>query len=108
MMMDHITWSKREKQIARKAFDDAYERECAAMGEKVREMANSIAEPDDIWALHSFLSKRRREIDKAYDYRYSVLITVFGLSMRTGWLTEDDLEGLSEDKISKIVVISEL
>ena len=101
-------WSKTEKEIARQAFGRAYERECKELSNKVKEMANTAKTPEDIWELHEFLTEKRKEIDEKYDYRYSVLILVFGRLLREGWIGLDDLEGLDEDKISKIKNIAGL
>lgn len=40
--------------------------------------------------------------DGQFEYRYSVLIFVFGNLIRSGRLSEGDLRGLSEDKLSSI------
>ncbi len=95
-------WSKNEKVVARKAFDKAYERETRTLANEVKEMANSIKIPNDIWELHDFLKEKKREINGKYDYRYSQLIFVFGRLLNEGWLDVDDFEGLNEDKITKI------
>lgn len=100
-------WSKTEKEVAREAFGRAYERECKELSNKVKEMANTAKTPKDIWELHEFLTEKRKEIDEKYDYRYSVLILVFGKLLREGWIGLDDLEGLNEDKITKIKNIAE-
>lgn len=39
---------------------------------------------------------------RKYNYRYSVLIIVFGTLMREGLINENNLEGLSEDKMKVI------
>jgi len=95
-------WTKAEKQIARRAFDLAYDRECRAIAAEVRKRLNMAQEAKDIWALHDFLSKRRQQIDHDYDFRYSALTMVFGLLMRRKWLSEEDLHGLSDDKLMVI------
>ena len=101
-MMRELKWSPAEKAIARKAFDRALQRELEEVMRKAREMAARIAEPSELWELEEFLSKRRREIDRKYDYRYSVLPTVFGILIREGRLKEEELHGLREDKLSRI------
>lgn len=106
--MNHIKWSKTEKQIARKAFEKAYERECADLAKKIRAKAEKITEPDEIWHLHDFLHKKKKEIDDKYDYRYSILILVFARLIKEGSLRFDDLEGLAEEKISKISSLVEV
>ena len=58
--------------------------------------------PSDLWQIHDYLSGQRITVDKTFDYRYSVLLSVFGHLLREGWLTEADLAGLQQDKIEKI------
>jgi hypothetical protein len=95
-------WTKREKIVARRAFDNAYRKECKEIINKIREIANDASEPDDIWRLCDFLDEKSKEIGIKYDYRYSVLILVFARLLKEGWITVDDLEGLKEDKIERI------
>lgn len=106
--MQDETWSKREKAVARRAFEQAYAREISALAEEVRRRAEKITEPSDIWTLHDFLSRERRATDEKYDYRYSVLIVVFARLIREGWLSEEELEGLGEDKLERIRLVLEL
>jgi len=86
----------------------AYERENKELVNKIKEMANTAKTPEDIWQLHDFLTEKRREIDNKYDYRYSVLMFVFGRLIREGWLGLDDLEGLDKHKIAKIKHIANM
>jgi hypothetical protein len=69
---------------------------------EVRFKLESIDEIRSIWKIHDFLSKKRKETDLKYDYRYSVLISVFGRLLADGYLEIDDLSGLKEDKLEKI------
>ena len=100
--MRDIKWSKTEKKTAHKAFDLAYKRECAALIKKIQSKAEKLSVPDDIWNLHDFMTKEIRNIGKTYDYRYSVLLRVFAQLIRDEWLNINELEGLSEDKMSRI------
>lgn len=95
-------WTKKEKDIARRAYNMALEREGKKLLERLKEMAISAKNREDIWRIHDFLTKRRKDIGQKYDYRYSVLIPVFGRLIREGWIGLDDLDGLAEDKIAKI------
>lgn len=100
--MHDETWSKGEKAIARRAFDAALDREYAALTDEVRRRANAIAEPHQIWALHDFLTRTRKDIDRKYDYRYSQLVIVFALLIRDERLSEAELAGLAEEKLARI------
>jgi hypothetical protein len=96
------TWSGAEKKIARKAFDRAFERQCATITEKAQQMLATTSPPHGIWQVHDYLSRERKKVDQTYDYRYSVLISVFAQLLRQGWLKKTDLAGLPPDKIELI------
>ncbi len=78
-----------------------------AIAHAVRKMAAAINEPSDIWELHDYLTEKRNETDRKYDYRYSVLLSVFGLLMSEGWIKQEDLVGLSDEKLQEIRRIAE-
>lgn len=99
---DDVKWSPEEKKLARKVFELAYERKCAALLAKVRSMLARDPSSSVIWDLHDYLSEERKAVDKTFDYRYSVLVDVFGTLLREGWLKEEDLAGLAEEKIERI------
>jgi hypothetical protein len=96
------SWSKKEKAIARRAFEDAYEKECKDLIKEIQKRANEAKDPIDIWRLHDFLTKRIKEIEDKYDYRYSMLILVFARLIKEGWITVGEIEGLNENEIAKI------
>jgi len=96
------TWSKSEKVIARTAFDAALKRELQDVMRKTKQMANQIKEPADVWELEHYLTERRKEIDRKYDYRYSQLTQVFGRLLYEKRLGEKELGGLREDRLKLI------
>ena len=100
--MNRDKWTKKEKTVARRAFENAYKKECGEIIKEIREIANNASEPDEIWRLHDFLDEKREEIYIKYDYRYSVLILVFARLLKEGWITVNDLKGLEADKIDRI------
>jgi hypothetical protein len=91
-----------EKLVARRAFDMALGKELEALIREAKGRAARIEEPPELWALESWLTERRREIDRRYDYRYSILPLVFAQLLRNGRLTEDDLHGLEGEKLDLI------
>ena len=96
------TWSRSEKAIARTAFDAALKRELQDVMRKAKQMANQIKDPTDVWELERYLTERRKEIDRKYDYRYSQLTQVFGRLLYEKRLAEEELGGLREDKLESI------
>src|ERR1700726_2287862 len=95
-------WSRSEKIIARKAFDAALGRELHEVIQETQKMASQIQEPSDLWDLEHYLTQRRKEIDRKYDYRYSQLTLVFGKLLYEKRLREEELLGLGEDKLNSI------
>jgi len=95
-------WSRSEKAIVRNAFDAALGRELLEVIQKAKQMANKIQQSSDLWDLEHYLTKRRKEIDRKYDYRYSQLTQVFGRLLHEKRLREDELRGLREDKLKSI------
>ena len=98
----HWKWSQEEKVIARRAFDMALRQELDDVIRETKARSAQIAQPSDLWDLESYLTQRRTQIDREFDYRYSVLPVVFARLIRTGRLTEHDLDGLAEDKLKFI------
>jgi hypothetical protein len=65
-------------------------------------MASQIQQSSDLWDLEHYLTQRRKEIDRKYDYRYSRLTHVFGRLLHEGRLHQEELRGLREDKLKSI------
>jgi steroid 5-alpha reductase family enzyme len=97
-----LTWSPAEKAIARKAFDAALSRELHEVIQEAKQMASQITQSSDLWDLEHYLTQRRKEIDRKYDYRYSQLTHVFGKLLQERRLGEEELRGLREDKLKSI------
>lgn len=100
--MRDLKWSASEKAVARKAFDAALLREFRAVIAETKRLAGKIEQPEDLWELERYLAAKRKEIDETFDYRYSVLPLVLGVLIRRGRLGEQELHGLSEDKLARI------
>ena len=101
-LMRDLRWTPAEKAIARRVFEKALQQELEAVIRETKEMAAKAEQVGDVWDLEYYLTKRRREIDRQYDYRYSVLPDVFGNLIRKGRVREEDLRGLSADKLDYI------
>jgi hypothetical protein len=95
-------WSKSEKIVARKAFDAALGRELHEVIQEAKKMASQIQQSSDLWDLEHYLTERRKEINRKYDYRYSQLTQVFGRLLYEKRLHEEELRGLGEDKLKSI------
>jgi hypothetical protein len=100
--MREFVWSPTEKKVAHAAFDAALARECGAIRREVEAMLKRSSDPKAIWRVHDYLSEKRREIAWKYDFRYSVLVRVFGRLLAEGWVREAELVKLRPEKIEAI------
>jgi hypothetical protein len=96
------TWSRSEKAIARKAFDAALGRELHEVIQETKKMASQIHQSSDLWDLEYYLTERRKEIDRKYDFRSSRLSDVLGRLLYENRLGEEDLRGLREEKMKSV------
>src|ERR1700737_3614456 len=92
--MRDLKWSPAEKTIARKAFDRALGRELEAVILETKSKAAKIQEPSGLWELEGYLTHPPQEIDRKYDYRYSVLPLVLANLLTGGRLNANELHGL--------------
>jgi len=104
--MQTVKWSSAEKAVARTAFDRALKRELDAVIDEVKKRSAKIRQPSDLWDLERYLTKSRTQIDRRFDYRYSVLMLVFGDSIRDGRLASPRSE--STTRPSSVTVKSSM
>ena len=72
------------------------------MIQEVKHKASQIKQSSDLWDLEHYLTERRKEIDRKYDFRSSRLTDVLGRLLFENRLGEDDLRGLREEKMKAI------
>jgi hypothetical protein len=101
-------WSRSEKAIARRAFDAALGRELQEVIQEAKRMVNEIQKSSDLWDLEHYLTQRRKEIDRKYDFRGSRLNDVLGRLLYENRLDEEDLRGLREEKMKSIRSFAQL
>ena len=66
------------KAIARTVFDGALMRELQEVMQEAKQKANQIEDPAHVWELERYLTQRRKDIDRRYEFRSSRLTQVFG------------------------------
>lgn len=100
--MDDIIWSGSEKKVARRAFDKALERALAKIMAEFKARASAVTTPEEMWAIGEDLYRRRREVEDMFDNRYSQLLLVFPQLIREGYLDQEELSGLADEKMERI------
>jgi Photoprotection regulator fluorescence recovery protein len=101
-LMRDLKWSPSEKIVARRAFDQALQTEWRDLIREAKGRAATVEGVSELWQLESWLTERRREMERQYDYRYSVLPFVFATLLKQGRLSESDLHGLAVEKVELI------
>jgi hypothetical protein len=96
--MREFHWSPAEKKAARAAYDAALQTALAKVIAEFKAKAMAVTEPDDMWEIEDYLRQQRRKIDGIFDYRYSQLLFVFVQMIHLGYLSEEQLAGLSDEK----------
>ena len=96
--MHDLKWSPSEKKIARAAFDGALATALAKVMSEFKTRADVVATPFEMWEIEHYLRDQRRKIDEMFDYRYSQLPLVFARLVQEGYLDENRLAGLAEEK----------
>ena len=82
--MFDFKWSHAEKVIARQAFDLALRNELQTTIREAEDRPAKVSEPAELRELEDWLAERRQDINRRYDYRYSVLPMVFAQLLREG------------------------
>ncbi|MEB3341330.1 hypothetical protein [Okeania sp.] len=108
MQLTQTEWSTTEKRIAQAALEIAKEREINALVATVRQRATKIHEFNDLWHLHDFLSARRYDLDGKYDPRNATVIFSLAGLVKEGWLKITELEGLDQEKITKVSAMTRM
>ena len=100
--MHDLKWTASEKKTARAAFDEARKTALAKVISEFKAKAKAASTPSDMWEIESYLREQRRDINEVFDYRYSQLPLVFARLIYRGYLDENRLAGLSDDKRQSI------
>src|SRR5256885_1180543 len=100
--MRDFTWSKAQKEAARRAFDLASARDTEAIRREVEGMLRNSKDPRVVWRIEDYLYERRRGHDRGFDYRYSVLIFVFAGLVKESLLREEGVGGVGGGKVEGI------
>ena len=100
--MHDLKWTSSEKKIARRAFEAALDRALEKAVADFKARAAAVKTPEEMWAFGEDLRRQRRKLEDMFDYRYSQLPFVFPQLIREGYLDEEELSGLSEEKMNEI------
>lgn len=99
-------WSEREQAIAKGAFERAYDRAVNQLISTVKSRSENLSTPEAVWDLHDFLSIERHTMEGRFDFRLEGILFVFASLVKDDLLLIEELEGLADDKLSKIAAMA--
>ena len=70
--------------------------------QEAKQKADQMRKPVEVWELERYLTQRRKEIDRKYEFRSFWLTRVFGTLLFEGRVSEEELRSLREDKMKAI------
>jgi hypothetical protein len=106
--MQNLTWSAKEKQVARSVFERTALQEERELLEYFKSKSAKLENMEGLRALQYEMQEAERKHQQKYDFRYSQLIIVFGRLVREGRIETEALKGLSEEKVEYIDRIASL
>jgi hypothetical protein len=95
-------WTEAEQDVARQAFNQAYQRAVDQLVVAVQARAAALTSADTLWQLHDFLSIERHTMEGRFDFRLDGILFVFASLVKDSLLELDELGGLDAEKLAKI------
>jgi hypothetical protein len=99
-------WTDCEQEIARTAFNTAYQRSIDRLVIDVRSQCDNLNNAESVWKLHDFLSIQRHVIEGRFDFRLDGILFVFASLVKDKLLDMQELEGLDAGKLAKITAMA--
>ena len=87
----NYSWSKKEKEIAKRAFELAHHNKIKKIIEGIK--SHKLDDWEDIVSLKAFIKKKEKEAEMVLDYRYSVLVLSFASFIREGLISLKEIQG---------------
>jgi len=100
--MHNLTWSPKEKRVAREVFERAALAEEHELLANCKMKAASLKNIEDLNSLQYWIQEAERAYQEKYDYRYSQLIIVFGRLLREQRISIEELGELDKEKLAYI------
>ena len=99
-------WSLAEQDVARQAFEQAYQRTVERLIADLKHKASALSSAETVWQLHDFLSIERHTIEGRFSFASEGILFVIASFVKDDLLKLDELEGLTAEKLAKIAAMS--
>ena len=99
-------WSESEQEVARQAFEQAYQRTIHRLISELQEKTKNLNSAEAIWQLHDFLSIERHTIEGRFSFSAEGILFVFASFVKDDLLHINELAGLDAEKLAKVSAMS--
>lgn len=100
--MSAADWTQHEETVARQAFEIGKQRSIEALIVTLREQSALLDTPESIWNYHDFLSSERYQYEGRAEFDTTSILFTLADMIKQNLITDADLQGLEQTKISKI------
>jgi len=95
-------WSAEEQDVARNAFDVAYDRAIQQLVSSIQERSGKLDSAESLWELHDFLSIQRHTIEGRFSFGIDGILFVLASFVKDDLLQLEELAGLQSEKLAKV------
>jgi hypothetical protein len=106
--MSQQGWTNPEKEIARNLYAKVVLEEYDEIIKDFKRRAQKVKTRDEFWEMENYIKEVHRDLEARFDPRYSQILFVFGSLLRRGKISNEQLKGLSNEKINEIHRIAKL
>ena len=104
--MSATDWSQDEIVIARQAFERGNQKSIEVLIITLQQKVNTLSSAESIWEFHDFLSTERFDHEGRSEFDEAKILFVLADMVKRNLISTEDLQGLSDKKISKIKAMS--
>jgi hypothetical protein len=104
--MSATDWTSEEEAVARRAFELGKQRSISSLIQTLKDQSLKLDTPESIWSLHDFLSTERYQYEGRVEFDFSNILFSLADMIKSRLIGFEDLNGLSQLKLSKIKAMS--
>ena len=104
--MSATDWSQDEIVVARHAFERGNQKSIEVLIIALQQQVNALSSAESIWEFHDFLSTERFDYEGRSEFDEAKILFVLADMVKRNLISTEDLQGLSDKKISKIKAMS--
>ena len=104
--MSATDWTSKEQAVARTAFELGKQRSITALISTLQEQSSNLNTPESVWKLHDHHSTERYLYEGRAEFDEGNVLFVLADMIKQRLIAMDDLQGLDQNKVSKVKAMS--